>query len=120
MTRKQKLSPEQMYKRELIGFRRQFLEALSCSRSTEWETAIRYAHSGVFKEVISEERYRRDLAWVTAHRGSVSIEALRQVERDYYDGKYAPHRLSTLEGQLAMLSGLHDPQPVSETIEDLL
>lgn len=105
ISQKQLLQPEQQWKRELLRMRRIELEYAAVKGQGMWEAGIRMAHAGIFKEKIGEGELQKALAYITKRTGPISLEALLEVERDYYDERYRPHSCETLDAQLNMLAG---------------
>lgn len=116
ISRKQKLTPDQLWRRGLLLLRLRDLEILAkLERHGIWEPCIEYLHQGVYKSNITAKAKAAALSFVTSDNAPrISQEALTQVEQDYYSGAYNPQACAELQGQLDMLT-----EPVAEEVEPL-
>ncbi len=105
MSQRLPLQPDQQWRRGLLQMRRQELEHVALGTKSIWEAGIRMLHAGVFKEKISDSELQKSMAYVQKRSGAVSAEALLEVIREYYAGKYKPHACETLDAQMNMLAG---------------
>lgn len=110
MSRRRLLTPEQQWRRALLSMRRIELEHTAANKETVWESGVRMAWAGIFKTRIEESDARAALAWITDHAEHVSLEAILQVEQEYYGGKLGPQSCQTLEAKLDLLAGKKEEQ----------
>jgi hypothetical protein len=106
LSRKQKLTPDQQWRRGLLLLRLRDLELLAkLERHGVWEACIDMLHQGVYKTNITARARTTALSFVTSSNAPrVNLEALTQVEQDYYSGAYHPQACAELQGQLDMLT----------------
>lgn len=114
ISRRQKLSPEQNWRRGLLQMRRLEFEHAAVQAKGTWEAAIRMLWKGVFDAVIPQEALEKAQIWVTHRKGAVDLSALLNAEKAYYSGKFAPHSSINLEAQLDMLAGAMEFENVEE------
>lgn len=115
-TRNKPLTQNQEYNRGVLNMRRAELEwaAKPGTPPRDWDIGARMLWAGVYKSKISDTELARVMAFILRRGKTVSLEALLQVERDFYSKKYAPKSFATLEAQLDLVAGEPDPTALQE------
>lgn len=117
ISRRQKLTPEQNWRRGLLMMRRVEFEHAAVQGAGVWESAIRMLWAAQFGTKIQDSDMEKARIWITHRKGAVNLRDLLNAEKDYYGGKFAPHSSVNLEAQLDMLAGQLEFENVEETDE---
>lgn len=117
ISRRQKLTPEQNWRRGLLLMRRMEFEHAAVHGAGIWESGIRMLWAAQFGTKILESDMEKARTWITHRKGAVNLKDLLNAEKDYYGGKFAPHSSVNLEAQLAMLAGALEFENVEEKYE---
>lgn len=99
------LTPVQQWKRALLDMRKYELYWAAKNDQGVWDAGIRMTYSGIFKFKIDDATYATAMQYITKRDGSVDVEALLSVVRNYHDGKYRPSSCATLEAQFDLIAG---------------
>lgn len=104
ISRKQRTTPAQEWKRGLLYMRRVEFEHAAVKRKGIWEAGVRMLWAGVFKTKISDEDAAAAIEWITKHPATIDLQELLVIEREYYSHKHRPHNSEWLSSQLDGLS----------------
>lgn len=108
INRRKKLAPQQVWRREILTWRRVELFRTALKKFSTWEAVIRGTYPAIFQEKISDELVHEVLDHITNHAADISLETLLHVLTEYHAGKYAPTSCATLEAQFDMLAGTQE------------